>query len=297
MDIKTLRYFVEVVRRQSYTQAANALYVTQPTISKMLRNLEEEVGSTLLIREGRKLLLTHTGQVLYDHAETILAELRELETALEDINQMNAGTLQLGVSSLPGVQISGPVSLYRQRYPGIRVNIIEYDDAAAQQAVLNGTLDAALTFQPVDEQHGFASLPLFSYPLCSVVPRSGPWPSVHSVDLHTLSRYPLLLSSDTFAPSQQLLTAFTRLGLTPTVAVRSSQWEFLAQMVQAGMGIAVMPEPVCQKLDASTLLWLPLDSPLRWRLSLFWRDGVWLSNSTRAWIACCREFWPAAEAE
>ncbi|EBW6088128.1 LysR family transcriptional regulator, partial [Salmonella enterica subsp. enterica serovar Enteritidis] len=78
MDIKTLRYFVEVVRQQNFTRAAQNLYVTQPTISKMLRNLEEELGCTLLIRDGRKLLLTDTGRVVYERGIAILAEFRQL---------------------------------------------------------------------------------------------------------------------------------------------------------------------------------------------------------------------------
>ena len=65
MDIRTLRYFVEVVRQQSFTRAAEKLYVTQPTISKMLKNLEDELNCTLLIRDGRKLLMTDTGQVVW----------------------------------------------------------------------------------------------------------------------------------------------------------------------------------------------------------------------------------------
>ena len=64
MDIRTLRYFVEVVRQQSFTRAAERLFVTQPTISKMLKNLEDELNCTLLIRDGRKLLLTDTGRVV-----------------------------------------------------------------------------------------------------------------------------------------------------------------------------------------------------------------------------------------
>ena len=66
MDIRTLRYFVEVVRQQSFTRAAEKLFVTQPTISKMLKNLEDELNCTLLIRDGRKLLLTDTGRVVFE---------------------------------------------------------------------------------------------------------------------------------------------------------------------------------------------------------------------------------------
>lgn len=66
MDIRTLRYFVEVVRQQSFTRAAEKLFVTQPTISKMLKNLEDELNCILLIRDGRRLLLTDTGRVVFE---------------------------------------------------------------------------------------------------------------------------------------------------------------------------------------------------------------------------------------
>lgn len=97
MDVRALRYFVEVVRQQSFTRAAEQLYVTQPTISKMLRQLEDELGCTLLIREGRKLHLTDTGQAVYQRGMTILQEFKQLEAEISDINDLKTGELRLGI--------------------------------------------------------------------------------------------------------------------------------------------------------------------------------------------------------
>lgn len=91
MDIRTLRYFVEVVRQQSFTRAAEKLFVTQPTISKMLKNLEDELNCTLLIRDGRKLLLTDTGRVVFERGQAILGEFSQLESELSDINHLHKG--------------------------------------------------------------------------------------------------------------------------------------------------------------------------------------------------------------
>ena len=88
------------------------------------------------------------------------------------------------------------------------------------------------------------------------------------------------------------MKAFQRLGITPHIAVRSGQWDFLAAMVQAEMGLAILPEPICQRLDKQSLLWLPLESELMWSLGLIWREGGYLSRSAQAWLACCREHWP-----
>ena len=181
MDIRTLRYFVEVVRQQSFTRAAEKLFVTQPTISKMLKNLEDELNCTLLIRDGRKLLLTDTGRVVFERGLAILAEFRQLEAELGDINHLTRGLLRLGIPPMVGMMMAGPISLFRQRYPGVELKISEFGGLTVQQAVINGELDVAMTALPVEEESGLATLPLFSHPLCVLVPRSGDWLKIESV--------------------------------------------------------------------------------------------------------------------
>lgn len=291
MDIKTLRYFVEVVRQQSFTRAAERLFVTQPTISKMLKNLEDELNCTLLIRDGRRLLLTDTGRVVFERGLAILDEFRQLEAELEDINHLNKGLLRLGIPPMVGMVMAGPVSLFRQRYPGVELKIAEFGGLTAQQAVINGELDMAMTALPIEEESGLTTLPLFSHSLCVLVPRSGDWLTVESITPQQLASQSLLIYNEDFALSRQLTQLFSQHGVKPRIAVRSGQWDFLAAMVQAGVGIAILPEPICQRLDKQTLRWVPLESDLRWHLGMIWREGVYLSRSAQAWLTCCEGFW------
>lgn len=274
MDIRTLRYFVEVVRQQSFTRAAEKLYVTQPTISKMLKNLEDELNCTLLIRDGRKLLMTDTGQVVFERGLAILDEFRQLEAELSDINHLNKGVLRLGIPPMVGMLMAGPIGLFRQRYPGVELKISEFGGLTVQQAVMNGELDLAMTALPVEEESALTTLPLFSHPLCVLVPRSGEWLEQTSVSPTQLAAHPLLIYNEDFALSRQLMQLFARHDVKPRIAVRSGQWDFLAAMVQAGVGVAILPEPICRKLDEKTLRWLPLESELRWQLGMIWREGV-----------------------
>lgn len=291
MDIRTLRYFVEVVRQQSFTRAAEKLFVTQPTISKMLKNLEDELNCTLLIRDGRRLLLTDTGRVVFERGLAILTEFRQLEAELSDINHLNKGLLRLGIPPMVGMMMAGPISLFRQRYPGVALKVAEFGGLTVQQAVMNGELDVAMTALPVEDQSGLTTLPLFSHPLCVLVPRSGEWLHTESVRPAQLGKHPLLIYNEDFALSRQLMALFHQHNVQPSIAVRSGQWDFLAAMVQAGVGIAILPQPVCERLDKNTLRWLPLESDLRWQLGLIWREGVYLSHSAQAWLACCEGFW------
>ena len=295
MDIRTLRYFVEVVRQQSFTRAAEKLFVTQPTISKMLKNLEDELNWTLLIRNGRKLLLTDTGRVVFERGQAILAEFRQLEAELGDINQLNKGLLRLGIPPMVGMLMAGPVSLFRQRYPGVELKIAEFGGLTVQQAVMNGELDVAMTALPVEAESGLATLPLFSHPLCELVPRFGQWMERKSVSPEALAEHPLLIYNEEFALSRQLMQLFSEHNVKPRIAVRSGQWDFLAAMVQAGVGVANLPEPICERLDKNTLRWIPLESDLRWELGMIWREGIYLSHSARAWLSCCEGFWSAPQ--
>ncbi|WP_029686480.1 LysR family transcriptional regulator [Tatumella saanichensis] len=292
MDVKAIRYFTEVVRQQSFTRAAEKLYVTQPTISKMLRQLEEELGCTLLLREGRRLYLTDSGKAVYQRGLTILQEFRQLEAEIEDINQLKTGELRLGIPPMVGMQIVGSISAFHKRYPGVELKISEFGGLAAQQAVLQGSLDIAMTALPTENELPLRVLPLMEHRLCVLVPRNEEWLTRKQLTLEEVARYPLLVFNEEFSLNRQLSKSFQRQGLTPTVAIQSGQWDFLATMVQAGMGVAILPEPICQRLDPASLLWLPLESELTWTLGLVWREGNYISSSTRAWIQCCRDFWP-----
>ncbi|WP_058912449.1 LysR family transcriptional regulator [Entomohabitans teleogrylli] len=294
MDIRTLRYFVEVVRQQSFTRAAEKMFVTQPTISKMLRNLEDELNCTLLLRNGRRLLLTDTGRVVYERGLAILAEFHQLESELGDINHLNKGILRLGIPPMVGMMIAGPLSAYRQQYPGVELKIAEFGGLTVQQAVMNGELDLAITAFPLADESHFATMPLFSYPLCVLVPKTADWQQRAALAPEELGEHPLVIYSEDFSLNRQLMQLFQERNVTPRIAVRSGQWDFLAAMVEAGVGIAVLPEPVCQRLDRERLMWLPLNSQLQWQLGMIWRDGVYQSHSARAWIDCCQQRWPTS---
>lgn len=190
--------------------------------------------------------------------------------------------------------MAGPIGLFRQRYPGVELKISEFGGLTVQQAVMNGELDMALTALPVEES-GLTTLSLFSHPLCVLTPHSGKWLECDAVSPETLAEHPLLIYNEDFALSKQLMKLFDEHGVKPRIAVRSGQWDFLAAMVQAGVGIAILPEPICQRLDKNTLKWLPLESELSWKLGMIWREGVYLSHSAHAWLSCCEGYWLTPE--
>ena len=184
-----------------------------------------------------------------------------------------------------------PISRFRERYPGVELKIAEFGGLTVQQAVSNGELDMAMTALPIEEGSHLTTLPLFNHPLCVLTPRTAPWEGVTSLSPAELAAYPLVIYNEEFALSQQLMRLFAKHDVKPRIAVRSGQWDFLAAMVQAGIGVAILPEPICQRLDPQNFCWIPLQSELRWELGMIWREGVYMSRSAEAWLACSKAFW------
>ncbi|MCV3287515.1 LysR family transcriptional regulator [Aeromonas media] len=289
MDIRALRYFVELVREKSFTRASEKLFVTQPTISKMIRNMEEELGQPLLNREGHSFTLTDSGQVLFARGQLILAQMQQLEAELADLQSLQHGRLALGIPPMVGHVYADLIRAYRSRYPRVELSIVEYGGRRIEQAVLEGELDLAITMLPTREEGVLSALELDCYPIQVVLPDLPRWRGGSEIRLADLQEEPFLLYTQAFTLSERLEQACQQAGFVPQVAARSSQWDFLTAMVRSGMGVAFLPEPICRRLTPDGLVLRPLLPELSWRLGVIWPAKRYLSRTAEAWLALCRE--------
>ena len=289
MDIRALRYFVELVREKSFTRASEKLFVTQPTISKMIRSMEEELGQPLLNREGHSFTLTDSGQVLFAHGQLILAQMQQLEAELADLQSLQHGRLALGIPPMVGHVYADLIRAYRSRYPKVELSIVEYGGRRIEQAVLEGELDLAITMLPTKEEGVLSALELDCYPIQVVLPDLPRWRACAEIRLGDLKEEPFLLYTQAFTLSERLEQACQQAGFVPQVAARSSQWDFLTAMVRSGMGVAFLPEPICRRLTPDGLVLRPLLPELSWRLGVIWPAKRYLSRTAEAWLALCRE--------
>ncbi|MGY3859068.1 LysR substrate-binding domain-containing protein [Aeromonas intestinalis] len=289
MDIRALRYFVELVREQSFTRASEKLFVTQPTISKMIRNMEEELGQPLLSRSGHSFTLTDSGQVLFTHGQLVLAQMQQMEAELADLQSLQHGRLALGIPPMVGHVYADLIRAYRSRYPKVELSIVEYGGRRIEQAVLEGELDLAITMLPTKEEGTLSTLELDCYPIQVVLPDVPRWRARAEIRLGDLREEPFLLYTQAFTLSERLEQACLQAGFTPQVAARSSQWDFLTAMVRSGMGVAFLPEPICRRLTPDGLVLRPLKPELSWRLGVIWPARRYLSRTAEAWLELCRE--------
>lgn len=150
MDFKELEYFSTIVKCGNLTHAARQLYVSQPTLSKFLQKLEEDLGLVLFQRGSRRLKLTYAGQRYYAHVERILSQKREMDAEMTDILRSDRGVLYVGIPpfrcsfSLPKV-----LPIFHKEFPQVQFRIVEAPSAVLDQKLLNGEIDLAFYMEPL----------------------------------------------------------------------------------------------------------------------------------------------------
>jgi DNA-binding transcriptional LysR family regulator len=116
MDLRALRYFIETVRHNSFTLAAEALHVTQSTVSKMVRQLEDEIGQPLLIRDGRQLRLTDVGKVVFARGQDAVEGMRRLTREVADLTELSRGELTVGMPPMVNLLFPPVVKRFCERH-------------------------------------------------------------------------------------------------------------------------------------------------------------------------------------
>ncbi|GGY53758.1 LysR family transcriptional regulator [Pseudoduganella albidiflava] len=289
MDIRSLRYFVETARLSSFTQAAELLHVTQSTISKMVHQLEEELGTPLFVRDGRRLGLTDTGRVVFQRGEEMLATMRTLAAEVRDVQAVRRGTLTVGIPPMINVLFTPVLKAFRERHPDIALVLREETGQNVERLVAGGELELGMTVLPADPGLAVETLPVASYPMWALAAGGTFQRQRRTLKLSALKDLPLVLLTDDFALTRALRRAFAQAGFEPVVAAQSGQWDWLVEMASAGIGVALLPEPFIERLaDASLQAVRIVEPELPWQVAHV-RSGRYLSHAARAWLEVSAE--------
>ena len=300
MEIRALRYFVEVVRQQSFTAASKALFVTQPTVSKMLRVLEEELGLQLLVRDQgsrkRRVIPTDAGQKVFAHAKEMLACEASLKQDLDALGELRAGQLTIGIPPVGATMLAPAISLFHRQWPGVELKFFESGSHGVEAALRADDVEIGVLLGPLPDD--FDSLLISDRPLYLVAEKQSRWRHHKKVPLRELAGERFLLYAETFLLSEVIHQACRQVGFIPTVACRSGQWDFIVAMVENGMGIAILPEPYGVQIDRNRFVSIPIVEPeIPWNLVMGWRRAAYLSRAARAWIDTCRTYFANASAK
>lgn len=289
MEFRPLRAFVEVVRQGGFSQAAKTVFATQSTISKAVKHLEEEIGFPLLDRIGHRSVLTAAGEVVYRRGVKLLADRDDLLAELDEIRGLRRGVLRLGLPPVGSSTLFAPLfALYRQRYPGIEVRLVEHGSDQLEDTLRAGEIDFAGALLPMSEE--FDRQPVKQEPLVALLPSGHALATRDAVRLAELKDTPFIIFESGFSLHRIILDASRWAGFEPDVVARSSQMDFMVELVAAGLGVAFLPRMIGEQRARPTVRQVLLDEPgTEWSMVMAWRRHAYLSQAARAWLDLVRE--------
>ena len=193
MELRQLKYFVEVARLKSYSLASKTLFITQSTISQQISKLEEELGVELLTRDTRHVALSDYGEQFYPCALQVLEDARAGTDRIRDVMDLHVGTLSVGSTYAFSPLLKQTVLDFYRKYPNIKLNIIITSKEELMQKLLDHELDVVLTYKSPGGDERIESSLLFQSRLC-LIGRTGTFKGqTKEVTVQELARYPLAL--------------------------------------------------------------------------------------------------------
>jgi DNA-binding transcriptional LysR family regulator len=291
VDILHLTYFLEVVRHKSFTKASQTLHVSQPSISKVVKTLENELGVILLERSGREIELTDAGKAVFQRAQRVVFEFQDMTTELADVIGLRRGEITIGLPPMVGSRFFPKViGNFRESYPLVQIKLIEVGSKQIEIGVQNGTLDLGVVALPLGEDN-FETFPFMRESLQFVLYNEHPLAQHTILSLDALRHEMFILYRDDFSLHDHILTQCQQSGFTPQVACQSSQWDFIVEMVGAKLGIALLPETICKELDPARFRSIPMCNPaIPWDLAIICKHNKYLSFAAREWLRLTKAY-------
>jgi len=290
MEIRVLRYFLTVVREENITKAAEVLHITQPTLSRQLAQMEEEVGVKLFDRGSRKIQLTNEGILLRRRAEEILQLVDQTEKELVEQEEQVEGRISIGCGEMASVQLLPELfDSFRRRYPRVSFDLFTATADLVKEQLDKGLLDIGLLLEPVDmEKYDFIRLNVKEKWVVLMRP-DDPLAQREVVTATDLSSLPLILPRRMRVRSE-LASWFGEYYDNLNVAFTSNLNTNGAIMVSKGLAYSLVIEGAMSFWDKSKVTYRPLYPELTATSVLAWKRGQPFSLAAAKFIESIRCF-------
>ncbi len=274
MELRQLEYFVAVAEEANFTRAAARVHVSQSGISAQIRQLENDLGAPLFDRSTRVAALTVAGEAALAHARAALAAARAVRDAVDDINQLVRGRLEVGmVTACTVTPLFDALSSFHRAHPGIDVSLREDNSDRLVDDVRAGAVDLALVGVAGAEPAGLHSFTVVRERLVAAVPGNHPLVQLSSVTLADVCAHPLV----TLPPGTGIRTVLDRgcadLNCRASIALQASAPDAVADLATRGLGVAILSESMATSYPdlASRVI---ADVDVEAVLALVWRPEI-----------------------
>jgi len=243
MKLQQLRYICEVARHNlNLSNAAEALFTSQPGISKQIRSLEEELGVDIFVRHGKRVVaVTEPGQAILEIAQRVLKDVENLRQVGEEFTEEDNGHLTIATThtqaryALPHV-----IQRFTKRYPGVRLSLRQGSPTQISELVTSGEADIAIATEAIELYEDLVMLPCYEWNRCVLVPPGHPLLKAKKLTLQAMAGFPIITYDFAFTGRSKMNQAFADQGLTPNVVLTAIDADVIKTYVELGLGIGIV---------------------------------------------------------
>lgn len=243
VELRQIKYFIEVAKREHVTEAAEHLHVAQSAVSRQIAKLEEELGVDLFIREGRNVRLTPVGGIFLKHMEQAIQVIEDAEQAIREYTDPEKGTIHIGfVSTLALYILPTLISAFRRTYPDVKFKLSQGTYYEVMDSVIKGKANLALMAPVPTENNRLLGEVLSTENIVALLPANHPKAKEAVLHLSELRDESFVMFPESFILRKTLVEACEQLGFTPNVTFEGDDIDAIKGLVSAGLGISLLPE-------------------------------------------------------
>ncbi len=245
MNLQQLRYLNEIVKQGlKISDAADALYTSQPGVSKQIKLLEDELGIEIFVRNGKRITaITEPGKAILEIAQRMLHDADNLKHVSEEFRAQDSGTLTVATTHTQARYALPPVvKQFIKRYPKVRLNLHQGSPTQIAQQVLSGEADLAIATESLALYDELVTLPCYEWHHCVITPPRHPLLAEKKLTLSKLAQYPIITYDFAFSGRGKINAAFQAKGLAPNIVLTAIDADVIKTYVELGLGIGVVAQ-------------------------------------------------------
>lgn len=283
MNLKRLEYFCQLAELGNFTRTAQQIGIAQPALSIAIQKLEQEVGLKLINRADKNSLLTAEGKVLYKLASKLLSQAKQVELEIEELKELEGGTIRFGVSAMMGsYYFPNVLSKFKQQYPKIKIHLVDQGTAALENMLLNGELDLALIRGDLENPQ-LRYTELINEEVVAGMVNSHSLATQQTLSLAQFCQQPLVLFHAGYFLREVVSQFAKKQQLKLDIRMETNLIELQKSLVRNEVGITTCLSRILQHESQMTAI--PFEPKIEFKLSLAWKKNHYLSKASKVFMA------------
>jgi DNA-binding transcriptional LysR family regulator len=282
MNLKRLEYFCQLAVLGNFTRAAQSVGIAQPALTVAIQKLEQEVGLKLINRADKNSLLTAEGEVLYKLATQLLSQAKQVELELEELKDLERGTIRFGVSAMMGSYYFPKIlTEFKQKYPKIKIHLVDQGTAALERMLLNSELDLALVRGDLENPQ-LRYTELINEEVVAGMVSSHSLAAEKTISLAQFCQQPLVLFHEGYFLREVVSQYSKKHQLLLDVRMETNLIELQKSLVRNEVGITTCLARILQNEQQMTSV--PFEPKIEFKLSLAWKKNHYLSKASKVFM-------------